>query len=83
MAVLLVCTERTFLLHADGFSKEMNLHSASPDRLEPLPFHGMSRYPYPPPEHYPRTLAHNRYRSAFNTRVVGGPVPTLEQALLR
>lgn len=75
--------DRTFLLHADGFSKEMNLHSASPDRLEPLPFHGMSRYPYAPPEHYPRTHGHDRYRSAFNTRVVGGPVPTLEQALLR
>ena len=75
--------ERTFLLHADGFSKEMNLHSASPDRLEPLPFHGMSRYPYAPPEHYPSTRAHDRYRSVFNTRVVGGPLPTLEQALLR
>ena len=75
--------ERTFLLYADGFSKEMNLHSASPDRLEPLPFHGMSRYPYAPPERYPRTRAHDRYRSVFNTRVVGGPVPTLEQTLLR
>jgi hypothetical protein len=75
--------EQTFLLHADGFSKEMNLHSASPDRLEPLPFHGMSRYPYAPPEHYPRTPAHDRYRSTYNTRVVGGPLPALEHALLR
>ena len=74
--------ERTFLLHADGFSKEMNLHSASPDRLEPLPFHAMSRYPYMPPEHYPRTREHDRYRSEFNTRLVRGPVPMLEQALL-
>ena len=46
---------RTFLLYVDGFSKEMNLHSASPDRLEPLPFHAMSRYPYRAPESYPRT----------------------------
>ena len=75
--------EWTFLLHADGFSKEMNLHSASPDRLGPLPFHGMSRYPYTPPEHYPRTPEHDRYRSTFNTRIVGGPVPSLERALLR
>jgi hypothetical protein len=74
--------ERTFLLHADGFSKEMNLHSASPDRLEPLPFHGMSRYPYEPPEHYPRTPAQDRYQSTFNTRVVGGPLPLIERALL-
>ena len=37
---------RTFLLYADGFSKEMNLHSSSPDELLPLPFHGMTQYPY-------------------------------------
>jgi hypothetical protein len=74
--------ERTFLLHADGFSKEMNLHSASPDRLEPLPFHAMRNYPYSPPAHYPRTPAHNRYQLEFNTRLVGGPVPTLDQTLL-
>jgi len=65
-----------------AFSKEMNLHSASPDRLEPLPFHAMSRYPYMPPEHYPRTRELDRYRSEFNTRLVRGPVPMLEQALL-
>jgi hypothetical protein len=37
---------RTFLLYADGFSKEMNIHSASPEQVAPLPFHGMKRYPY-------------------------------------
>ena len=68
---------RTLMLYADGFSKEMNLHSASPDRLDPLPFHGMSRYPYPPTERYPATPAHDRYRATYNTRVVGGPIPTL------
>ena len=30
---------RTFLLYGDGFSKEMDLNSASPDRVDPLPFH--------------------------------------------
>lgn len=44
-------TKRTFLLFADGFSKEMDLHSASPDVVEPLPFHGMARYPYAPELH--------------------------------
>lgn len=73
---------RTFLLYADGFSKEMNLHSSSPDRLEPLPFHGMSGYPYPASEHYPRTPTHDRYRSEHNTRVIGGPLPPLERVLL-
>ena len=68
---------RTYLLYADGFSKEMNLHSSSPDRLDPLPFHGMSRYPYPPPEHYPSTPAHDRYRATYNTRIIGGRIRSL------
>jgi hypothetical protein len=68
---------RTLFLYADGFSKEMDLHSSSPDRLEPLPFHRMSRYPYALPERYPVTPAHDRYRAAYNTRIVGGPIPSL------
>ena len=34
---------RTFLLYADGYSKEMDLNSASPDTVAPLPFHGMTQ----------------------------------------
>ncbi len=68
---------RTFLFYADGFSKEMNLHSSSPDRLEPLPFHAMSGYPYVAPEHYPSTPEHDRYRAHYNTRIIGGPLPPL------
>jgi tetratricopeptide (TPR) repeat protein len=71
---------RTLLLYADGFSKEMNLHSSSPDRLDPLPFHAMSAYPYPSTEHYPSTPEHDRYRATYNTRVIGGPVPPVETA---
>jgi tetratricopeptide (TPR) repeat protein len=70
---------RTFLLYADGFSKEMNLHSASPDLLEPLPFHAMSGYPYGPREKYPDTPEHHRYRDAYNTRVIGRSLPPLER----
>jgi hypothetical protein len=70
---------RTFLLYADGFSKEMNLHSASPDLLEPLPFHAMSAYPYGPLEKYPDTPEHLRYRAEYNTRVIGRPLPPLER----
>lgn len=68
---------RTFFVYVDGFSKEMNLHSASPDRLEPLPFHAMSGYPYRAPEAYPRTPEHDRYRAEYNTRAIGGPLPPL------
>src|SRR5205807_8248793 len=72
---------RTFLLFADGFSKEMDLNSASPDRLEPLPFHAMSRYPYPPSEHYPDTPEMREYLARYNTRIVTMPVPSLDSAM--
>jgi len=68
---------RTFLLYADGFSKEMDINSASPDQLEPLPFHAMTRYPYSWPEHYPLTKARQRYLEKYNTRVVASPVPRI------
>jgi tetratricopeptide (TPR) repeat protein len=69
---------RTFLLYADGFSKEMDLNSSSPDQLAPLPFHGMTGYPYGDDEAYPSSAAHRRYRERYNTRVVPRAVPPLE-----
>ena len=69
---------RTFLLFADGYSKEMDINSATPDHVEPLPFHRMSAYPYPPTERYPETPEHRRYQETFNTRVVRKSVPVLE-----
>jgi hypothetical protein len=69
---------RTFLLYADGFSKEMDINSASPDQLAPLPFHGMKRYPYQAPERYPMTDERRAYFERYNTRVVTSQVPALE-----
>ena len=74
---------RTFLLYADGFSKEMDINSASPDQLAPLPFHGMSRYPYEWPEHYPLDQRHRAYLAKYNTRVVASPVSSIEAVILR
>ncbi len=68
---------RTYLMRGDGYSKEMDVNSASPDSVEPLPFHGMSRYPYPATERYPETPEHNRYRQDFNSRTIIRGVPTL------
>ena len=69
---------RTFLLYVDGFSKEMDINSATPDQLAPFPFHGMTRYPYNAPETYPDTPAHRDYLERYNTRIVTAPIRTLK-----
>ncbi len=71
---------RTYLLHSDGFSKEMDLHSATPDVLGPLPFHGMTRYPYAAPEVYPMTAERAALIERYNTRVVRSVEERLEAA---
>jgi hypothetical protein len=68
---------RTFLLYSDGFSKEMDINSASPDQITPLPFHGMKRYPYRAPEAYPMTEARRASFERYNTRIVASPINTL------
>jgi Flp pilus assembly protein TadD len=73
--------KRTFLLYADGFSKEMDINSASPYQVEPLPFHGMSGYPYAASESYPMTDARKAYFKRYNTRVVRSQISRLEAAL--
>jgi hypothetical protein len=45
--------KRSFFFYADGFGKDMDIHSCAPDAVTPLPFHGMSRYPYDTTDRYP------------------------------
>lgn len=73
---------RSFLLYSDGFSKEMDINSASPDQLEPLPFHKMSRYPYRWPEHYPSDTQHREYLERYNTRIIGREVPSIDAEIV-
>ena len=74
--------KRTFLLYSDGFSKEMDINSASPEQVGPLPFHRMSRYPYSAPESYPSTSEHLKYIEKYNTRWVAVPIAALDTELL-
>jgi Flp pilus assembly protein TadD len=69
---------RTFLLDGDGFSKEMDVNSASPDVVLPLPFHGMTGYPYAPSQTPERLRRVAEKAEAYNTRVVVRPLPPIE-----
>jgi tetratricopeptide (TPR) repeat protein len=60
--------KRDFLLFVDGWAKDADANTAFGQTVEPLPFHAMSRYPYPPGEHFPDDPAHRRYREEYNTR---------------
>lgn len=72
----------TFLLYADGYSKEMDINSGSPDGVLPLPFKAMARYPYGPDERFPMTLEKQRIYDEYTTRHVKVPMPRIESVLL-
>ena len=71
---------RTFLVYGDGFSKEMDLHSASPDALDPIPFHGMTHYPFAASERPPLSAAQAADVARYHTRIVSRALPPLELA---
>jgi len=60
--------ERDFLIKVDGWAKDRDPNTAFSASVEPLPFHEMSRYPYPAGERYPDDPVHNSYRRRYNTR---------------
>ena len=60
--------KRDFLLLVDGWAKDADANTAFSQSVLPLPFHGMSRYPYPATEAYPRDAAHEQYLHDFLTR---------------
>jgi len=60
--------KRDFLLLVDGWAKDQDPNTAFSQSVEPLPFHGMSAYPYPKSEHFPDDIAHQTYKNQYNTR---------------
>ncbi len=60
--------KRDFLLKVDGWAKDRDANTAYSQSVEPLPFHAMSRYPYPAAEHFPVDAIHEAYRKEYNTR---------------
>ncbi|HXG82798.1 MAG TPA: FG-GAP-like repeat-containing protein [Pyrinomonadaceae bacterium] len=68
----------TFLLFADGYSKEMDINSGSPDAVFPLPFKRMTKYPYAANEQFPMTEEKRRIYDEYTTRPVRGVLPRIE-----
>ena len=55
---------REFLLKVDGWAKDRDANTAHSTSVEPLPFHGMSQYPYAASEKHPRP----EFVREYNTR---------------
>src|SRR5439155_27323999 len=53
--------KRSFVLRTWGYCKDSGPFTATAETVEPLPFRGMSRYPYGPGERYPTDALHQGY----------------------
>jgi len=60
--------KRDFLLLFDGWAKDADANTAYSQTVLPLPFHAMSRYPYPAAEHFPDDPMHAQYLKDYLTR---------------
>ncbi len=60
--------ERDFLVFFDGWAKDRDPNTLEALYVEPLPFHGMSGYPYGDGESFPATAEHAAWRAEWNTR---------------
>ena len=61
---------RDFLIYTTGWVKDGDMNTAEGDRVLPLPFHGMKRYPYGADESYPESPQLKAYHQTYNTREV-------------
>ena len=61
---------RDYLFYNDGWLKDGDLNTAHGQTAKPLPFHGMSSYPYGPDDAYPTDPDYIEYMNKYNTRIV-------------
>jgi hypothetical protein len=62
--------KRDYLIYTYGWLKDGDLNTAAGQTVEPLPFRGMTEYPYGPDEAYPDDPEHREYLRRYNTRRV-------------
>jgi tetratricopeptide (TPR) repeat protein len=63
---------RDYFFYANGFVKDMDWWDASPFTVSQLPFHEMTKYPYPTTEKFPDDDAAFNYQLNWNTRFDSG-----------
>jgi Flp pilus assembly protein TadD len=59
---------RDWLVYLDGWAKDRDPNTTAAERVEPLPFHGMSAYPPPAGEGFPWDDARRAWDREWNTR---------------
>ena len=64
--------QRDYFFYANGFVKDMDWWEGSPFTVAQMPFHQMTRYPYPADEHYPQSEIADRYWLDWNDRFESG-----------
>jgi hypothetical protein len=74
---------RDYLLLVDGWSKDADANTAFNDRVQPLPYHAMTQYPYKKGEHYPQDPEHVQYVHDYLTRPALRLIRPLSQAAQR
>jgi hypothetical protein len=61
---------RDYIFYNDGWLKDGDLNTAHGQTVKPLPFHGMTSYPYAVDESYPKDGQHISYLRSYNTRKI-------------
>jgi Tfp pilus assembly protein PilF len=62
--------KRDFIIYTNGWLKDGDLNTAAGQTVDPLPFRGMTRYPYGPEESYPTDKEYEDYVKKYNTRYI-------------
>lgn len=71
---------RDYFLFLDGWAKDRDPNTVEALYVEPLPFHGMSGYPYAAGERFPDDAEHRAWRAEWNTREAKLWIPPLAPA---
>ena len=64
--------KRDYFFYANGYVKDMDFYDALPYTVAQLPFHGMSKYPYPASESFPSDARSLDYQLKWNDRFETG-----------